>query len=740
MNAQADVITVCPTGCNFSSVQDAINVAADGDTIQVMSGSYNEVIDVNRSVNLVGIKSSGEYPHIGRYTIPVAVTISSPGVVFEGFDIHGEGEHAIEIKASHVIIRNITVGIHRPGNEGDAIIEGVGLSHITVSDSMMQSTGCNGIYFLDSQDLTIERNTIMVNRESTYERPRAIVAMFSPMEAEYSGFRFENNTVNGGGIVSSVTWPGDETDTPYIRDVLIRNNRVSECGSTGIMVDAIPEVLETGEVIHHLSGVAVQDNNVSDLEYGSGIVVFEARDGVISGNAIKNLHEYGSGIDLEDSTLFRVTDNTISDCNGEDMTGLSMYGVTSSVVSGNRMDRNTYNFQYESGRNFTPMMDIDGTNLADGRPIRYYEGMNHFSVDGDEANGAGYYFLSCRDFSVSGLAPSDNYQGIVLVNCQNASLVHSSVEHCAVAVSLLSSSDSIVYTNRLVENRYGIRISGFNDSIIWGNDIINSTEYGMMVGGFNQGLRINNNNVRNCFVGMYLAINPYVEATGGVSLDGNEILENQRGLLIRGTRGLAVTNNVIGNTSGIGISLQYTRDALFSQNKIQYNTIGISIMSQSSAPYVNGNNTFVDNYFNNVNQIAIIRPADLKGDLFMDQRKGSLLSDEIKEPMLLIETDPSGETNYWNSTKTAGTNIIGGPYLGGNYWASPDGIGFSETHPDRGDGFCNEPYVFNEWNTDYLPLHTYTPKPSFYADFTVSPISGNAPLTVQCLDKSIGNP
>jgi len=54
-------------------------------------------------------------------------------------------------------------------------------------------------------------------------------------------------------------------------------------------------------------------------------------------------------------------------------------------------------------------------------------------------------------------------------------------------------------------------------------------------------------------------------------------------------------------------------------------------------------------------------------------------------------------------------NIVNGPYLGGNYWANPNGTGFSQTHPDRGDGFCTEPYVLDANNTDYLPLHTIAP-------------------------------
>ncbi|MEI7435166.1 MAG: PKD domain-containing protein, partial [Methanomicrobiales archaeon] len=94
----------------------------------------------------------------------------------------------------------------------------------------------------------------------------------------------------------------------------------------------------------------------------------------------------------------------------------------------------------------------------------------------------------------------------------------------------------------------------------------------------------------------------------------------------------------------------------------------------------------------------------------------------------------------WNTTKTAGTNIVNGPFLGGNYWADPKGTGWSQVTPDRGDGFCNAPFVIDSNNADSLPLHSYTPKPTFQADFTVSPVAGTAPLTVKCTDKSIGDP
>gem|GEM_PF-559816 len=99
---------------------------------------------------------------------------------------------------------------------------------------------------------------------------------------------------------------------------------------------------------------------------------------------------------------------------------------------------------------------------------------------------------------------------------------------------------------------------------------------------------------------------------------------------------------------------------------------------------------------------------------------------------------PEGTGSIFNTTKTVGINIVGGPYLGGNYWATPSGNGFSQTHYDNnGDGFADEPYRLDDsGSVDYLPL---IPLKSSVAAFSASPTSGKAPLKVKFTDKKISN-
>ncbi len=73
---------------NYSSIQDAINAASDGDTIIVYPGVYNERIEVNKSLCITGKKDEkdGELPVI-IYNGEIVVNISAKNCTLKYFRI-----------------------------------------------------------------------------------------------------------------------------------------------------------------------------------------------------------------------------------------------------------------------------------------------------------------------------------------------------------------------------------------------------------------------------------------------------------------------------------------------------------------------------------------------------------------------------------------------------------------------------------------------------------------------------
>jgi parallel beta-helix repeat protein len=65
---------------------------------------------------------------------------------------------------------------------------------------------------------------------------------------------------------------------------------------------------------------------------------------------------------------------------------------------------------------------------------------------------------------------------------------------------------------------------------------------------------------------------------------------------------------------------------------------------------------------------------------------------------------------YFNTTKTLATNIIGGKWIGGNYWTNSTGNSYSDICIDSdNDGFCDIPFLLGFNNFDYLPLKAILP-------------------------------
>jgi len=92
----------CP-GSTFTTIQAAVNAASAGDTIKVCSGTYNELVQVNKTLTILGAQS-------GVDARTRAVPVASESVV-------GSGDGAFQILENNIVIDGFTIqGVNNPPN------------------------------------------------------------------------------------------------------------------------------------------------------------------------------------------------------------------------------------------------------------------------------------------------------------------------------------------------------------------------------------------------------------------------------------------------------------------------------------------------------------------------------------------------------------------------------------------------------------------------------------------------
>jgi len=213
------------------------------------------------------------------------------------------------------------------------------------------------------------------------------------------------------------------------------------------------------------------------------------------------------------------------------------------------------------------------------------------------------------------------WQGIILYwDSSNNTLMNNTVYYSRNGIYLHFSSNNMLTNNTVnSNNESGIHFESSSYNMLTNNTANSNNESGIHFESSSDNTITNNTCKEN--------VNDGIQLVGGDdnTIASNNVSGNNNHGIYMAVKNCAVTNNIVLNNS-VGIELpRYSSSNMLTDNTVLNNNQGI---------YCGGDNNIIyNNYFDNTNNAY-----------------------------------DSG-SNIWNNTKTAGTSIIGGPYLGGNYWS-----------------------------------------------------------------------
>ncbi len=525
----------------------------------------------------------------------------------------------------------------------------------------------------------------------------------------------------------------DGIEVGDVRNVTIKNLTVQE--------------FWTGIHFWNVTSSAIEGTTITRSRR-DGVMLVSSTGNRISGNIIRE--NMRKGIALSSSSWNSVVSNTIS---GNWLGGVELYSSSGNTVEGNTFINNGLMVKASYGNTVA-------NNTVNGMPLVYIENRRDVLV-GDAGQ---VIALNSENITVRNLNLSNTDVGIYFWNVsysvaegntmggniwEGVRLVYSSgnrisgniiSENMRRGVALYSSSGNTVVGNTISGNGLeagslsvsgGVVLDSSRRNTISGNTIRNN-KFGVVLysssgnsvsdsiisGSYEDGVRlehssnntISESNINGNVRGVVLNL------SSGNTLSGNNISWNRAGVWVWHSSDNTISGNTI-TWNWAGVRLVSSGANTLFDNTISWNRAGVRLEHSSSNTIshntISGNREGVGLWYASGNTLSGNTISGDRGDgAVLVSSSGNLIYNNLFNTT--NNTIVVSGISYWNTSLQAGTNIAGGSYIGGNYWSSPSGNGYSDTCGDSdGDGICDAPYAIDANNTDYLPLTRTAGMPEF---------------------------
>ncbi|KKH47468.1 NosD domain-containing protein [Methanosarcina sp. 1.H.A.2.2] len=555
------------------------------------------------------------------------------------------------------------------------------VNHITIKGLKITGAGINtaGIYVLRSPYCTIENNILYNDALGIY--------------LEYSDYNVIRNNI---ATKDSLVGTGRGINIEWSKHTTVSNNTISN-QRYGIYLQN-SESNNLSEITESMSstGIALETSSNNNLESSS-----------FNSNAV-------SGIYLVNSSNNKLKSNTAFNNSN------SIYLVTSNenTISGNEVNLNRDHGIFLDNSSNNNILSNTASSSPYGIAVRYSDNNN---LTGNNAynNTQGFYItLTSSDNTLSENTANSNIgSGISLFRVSDNILENNEANlNPTQGIILDSSNNNKVFNNNVSQNGKGIYLSSLSSgNTLSGNKANSNSGNGIVLDNVGS-----NNNITSNTASSNVNYGIYFTNSNNTYLLNNIASGNSKGIYIITSNENVVSNNTVSDNNAEGIMLSSSNNNKLSRNTAYNDSYGISFSSSRSNEVSSNKVTFSRNY----------------GLFLCSQSTGNQIFNNYLNNTR--NTDNKNTGGIWNTTKAPGASIVGGSYIGGNYWATPLGTGFSQTATDANkDGIADSQYN-GDHLVDYYPLVAVSaPEPAFpVADFTANPTSGSAPLSVSFTDRS----
>ena len=467
-----------------------------------------------------------------------------------------------------------------------------------------------------------------------------------------------------GTITRDTTWTA--ASSPYV-----------QTGSVTVQ-KGVHFTIQPGVKVDNAALYIYETLNVKSVSFNGFVEIYNSNDSSIQDCSFDCSGADVSCLHLESCNGAKIIGNTVS---GSNWSGISISGGGNNILTDNIVANNGFN----------------GITLSDSSNNTIHNNI----VSDNNDRGIGLY--SSNNSILTDNTALNNSCGIALDTSSNNILTNNSASYNYVGF-FITGSNNILTNNIASYDNSGFEL-GYppcKNNIISDNSIYSNNEHGILLVFNPSSNTISNNNIFDTS-GDGIAL----DSSDNNLISNNNIYSNDYGIWHYNSSRNTISNNTIHSNNEEGICLENSNSNTISDNNIFDNDCGIGLLNLSNNNIISNNRI----HSNNEEGIGIgnSNSNTISDNIISDNGYGIGLWDLSNNNLIynnyFNNTNNAYDdgNNIWNITKTAGTNIIGGPYLGGNYWSDYKGI---DTDED-GLGDWLTPYSCSgeiENGGDYLPL------------------------------------